>query len=258
MSDYSIEIFQDEISSLKDECHSLIDEYAKSLNLPNNRSTVALIPVLYSVWERAFRGGFAICFKLIASHYKTVNQLPPNNQAIWFRKSEPFKHYTGYLGEFFKLIFETFSDGDRSVSKNLSKPSLFQRSKKLLTAFQSWSGDKLISSKASDYVFIPSNANHSVIEINAEAIGLKIESIFSTDKNDSGKIFKGDLDKFIGLRNDICHGDNSLLLKAIPPRELADYIEFIKELVEKFLSLILEWILEFEVSNQDKSDSDIG
>jgi hypothetical protein len=235
---------QKEIQSLRNESFSLIADFQKCLNTENSKSTIALIPILYAIWEKSFKDGIAICFKSIAYRYEKVQDLPPEKQTIWFRKAKPFSEYIQFTSEFFKSIMNTYTDGERGVTKSLAKGGLFRKSTKLLQAFQQWSEELLVPSKASEYVFLPGNANYDVIKINSAAIGLDIDSIITSDRNDSSKIFSGDLDAFIGKRNDICHGSQSLLLDTIPPKEMSGYINLTTDLTNKFLLLVESWIKE--------------
>lgn len=200
------------------------------------------VPMLYSVWERAFSSWTAICLKVIQECSASAKDCPPLARAYWLRKADFFRSFVDSMRDVMELDKEDSIAGQAGNIRRTTKKGTFNLSGKILTELDRWHEMPLKASHDhKDLVITYANVNESVVKTNAEAIGLhELASYSSLDLSE--------LSKLVGMRNDIGHGG---VLAAPGPRAVLDLLDYTERLLRQYAEVAIEWISEHEEASMN-------
>lgn len=192
------------------------------------------VPMLYSVWERAFSNWTAISLRVVRDIHETAAHCPPQTRAFWLRKADFFKSFVDAVRDVVELEREdSIFQQNNGFSKKITKGA-FSLSGQVLTKLDEWHSKPLPKTDTSGLIITYSNVNEGVLSLNADAIGLASTNAYkSLDKSKLGQL--------VGIRNGIGHG---AILQAPGSRELDELVEYTETLISQYASVVIEWIEE--------------
>ena len=230
------ELLRSEVIFVRDkECLATIARVRELLALEVVQSeTLRLmaVPMLYSVWERAFSNWTAICLRVVQDNYPRAIDCPPKTRAYWLRKADFFKSFVSSVRDILELEREdsTFQQVT-GLRKKITKGG-FKLSSEVLSELDEWHKKPLFAKDLSSLVVTYSNVNDAVVSTNAEAIGLDDLRLFS-------QLDLTKLGELVAIRNGIGHG---AVLVAPGKRELGELIDYTERLIRQYSELVIEWI----------------
>lgn len=189
-----------------------------------------VVPILYSVWERAFSVWTAICLKVAQHQYTTARDCPPALRAFWLRKADFFKSFVDSVRDVMEL--EREDNQLPQTAKKITKGG-FHLSMQVLTKLDEWH-DLPLSAKGSteSLVITYSNVNEAVVATNAGAIGLmELPSFAQLDLTR--------LSELVGIRNSIGHGG---VLNSPGAMQVGELIEYTERLIIQYAVIVNDWI----------------
>jgi hypothetical protein len=225
----------DQIDFLKADCNKLIaDMFALCPVDANGEHPSAFrmiaTPFLYAVWERCFCTSFGIMTMVVSHQHTTPAAMSPNQAALWLQK-EPF------LNSFFDKIRKRTPELDQGNNRKIVTQSAYNALVDFVKNLLHWhSGQIKNTQNDGDLVMTFSNVNGTVLDLNAEAIGLAQLPEFINFRRKVGR-----LDDLVGRRNDISHGT-----MARPPghREFDDLSNLVRDiLIKEYCEVIQTWII---------------
>lgn len=191
------------------------------------------VPILYSMWERAFSGWTAICLRVVQENYPRAIDCPARTRAYWLRKADFFKSFVDSVRDVMELeredsVFQQASGFKKKITKGG-----FNLSSEVLLQLDEWHKRPLNAKvDMTNLVVTYSNVNDVVVTTNAEAIGLTaLHSFAALDLSKLGEL--------VGIRNGIGHG---AILAAPGKRQLDDLITYTESLIVQYSEIVLEWI----------------
>lgn len=226
-----------EIEFVRDnECLSTIKSIRTLLaatNVEGEMLRLMSVPMLYSVWERAFSNWTAISLRVLSQIYSTAASCPPQSRAFWLRKASFFKSFVDAVRDVVELEREdSVFQQNIGFSKKITKGS-FVLSSQVLAKLDEWHSKPLaLQGNMSELVITYSNVNESVLTLNADAIGLASTGAFKS-------LDRSKLAQLVGIRNGIGHGAS---LQAPGVRELDELIDYTEALVGQYALVVIEWI----------------
>ncbi len=240
MRTHDADALRSEIVSVRDsECIETIsrirDLLASETTQPETLRLMT-IPILYSVWERAFSNWTAICLRVVQDNYFRAIDCPAKTRAYWLRKADFFKSFVDSIRDVLELEREdsTFQQST-GFRKKITKGG-FSLSSQVLLQLDDWHEKPLAAKDLSSLVITYSNVNDSVVTTNAEAIGLsELHSFSMLDLSRLGEL--------VGMRNGIGHGAS-----LTPPgkRNLDELINYTENLIRQYADVSIEWITRHE------------
>lgn len=202
------------------------------------------VPILYSVWERAFSGWTAICLRVVQENYPRAIDCPAKTRAYWLRKADFFKSFVDSVRDVMELeredsVFQQTSGFKKKITKGG-----FNLSSQVLSQLDEWH-DRPLNAKVdmTTLVVTYSNVNDVVVTTNAEAIGL-------TDLRAFAELDLSKLGELVGIRNGIGHG---AILAAPGKRQLDELIVYTESLIAQYSAVVLEWIALHEEPKEEKA-----
>lgn len=222
------------------ECLDAIDRVRnllQSVCVETDMLRLMAVPMLYSVWERAFSSWTAICLKVIQECSTAASDCPPSARAYWLRKADFFRSFVDTMRDVMELDREDSITEQAKNIRRASKKGAFNLSGQILEELDKWHSKPLKATQDhKDLVVTYSNVSDAVVRTNAEAIGLsKLPSYSSLDLSELGKL--------VGLRNGIGHG---AVLAAPGVREVKELIDYTERLVKQYSDVAIEWISAHE------------
>ena len=194
------------------------------------------VPILYSVWERAFSNWTTICLKVVQDNYLKAIDCPPKTRAYWLRKADFFKSFVNSVRDVMELEREdSVFQQTAGFKKKITKGG-FNLSSQVLSQLDCWHEKPLFAKDLSSLVITYSNVNDAVVLTNAEAIGLTELASFS-------KLDLSRLGELVGIRNGIGHGG---VLEPPGKRNLDELIDYVERLIQQYSELVVEWITMHE------------
>lgn len=231
------EAYISEIQFVRDaECLSTIRSIRALLaatNVEEEMIRLMSVPMLYSVWERAFSNWTAISLRVLREVYSTAAACPPQSRAFWLRKASFFKSFVDAVRDVVELEREdSIFQQNTGFSKKITKGA-FVLSSQVLAKLDEWHSKPLaLQGDMSELVITYSNVNENVLTLNADAIGLNSTVAYQT-------LDKSRLGQLVGIRNGIGHGAS---LQAPGVRELNELIDYTEMLVNQYAEVTIEWI----------------
>ncbi len=229
-------LIKEVISVREEECFLTITNIKTILETEiHQKDTLRLmsIPILYSVWERAFSIWTAICLRVIQKNYLKAIDCPPQTRVYWLRKADFFKSFISSIRDILELEREDSAFQQTSGFKKKITKGAFNLSSQVLLELDKWHEQPLSDKDISALVITFSNVNDAVVRTNAEAIGLtKLHSFSKLDLSKLGEL--------VGVRNGIGHGGT-----LAPPgkRNLDELIIYTENLIKQYSEVVIEWIL---------------
>ena len=222
------------------ECLDVIDKIRRIIRdgtVETEMLRLMAIPMLYSVWERAFSSWTAISLKVIQECSAAASDCPPAARAYWLRKADFFRRFVDTMRDVMELDKEDSVFQQAGNIKRSTKKGAFHLSGQILEELDKWHSLPLKASHDhKDLVVTYSNVNDSVVKTNAEAIGLA--SLPSYNELDLSE-----LSKLVGLRNGIGHG---AVLAPPGQREVSDLIDYTERLLQQYSNVAVDWISAHE------------
>ena len=202
------------------------------------------VPILYSVWERAFSGWTAICLRVVQENYPRAIDCPAKTRAYWLRKADFFKSFIASVRDVMELEREDSVFQQASGFKKKITRGGFNLSSQVLSQLDEWH-ERPLNAKVdmTNLVVTYSNVNDVVVTTNAEAIGLtELHSFAALDLSRLGEL--------VGIRNGIGHG---AILAAPGKRLLDELITYTESLIIQYAEVVLEWITIYEDPEKEKA-----
>lgn len=202
------------------------------------------VPILYSVWERAFSGWTAICLRVVQENYARAIDCPAKTRAYWLRKADFFRSFVDSVRDVMELeredsVFQQASGFKKKITKGG-----FNLSSQVLSQLDEWH-QRPLNAKVdmTNLVVTYSNVNDIVVTTNAEAIGLtELHSFATLDLSRLGEL--------VGIRNGIGHG---AILAAPGKRQLDELTAYTESLIVQYSEVVLEWITIHEEPEKEKT-----
>lgn len=190
------------------------------------------VPILYSVWERAFSNWTAICLRVVQDSYLRAVDCPAKTRAYWLRKADFFKSFVDSVRDVLELERED-SVFQQAVGfkKKITKGG-FSLTSQVLSQLDDWHVKPLFAKDVSSLVITYSNVNDAVVLTNAEAIGLTALTSFP-------KLDLSRLGELVGIRNGIGHG---AVLAPPGKRNLDELVDYTKSIIQQYSDVAIEWI----------------
>lgn len=236
------ESLRSEIASVRDnECVATIAKIrellASEVVQPETLRLMS-VPILYSVWERAFSNWTAICLRVVQDNYLRAIDCPAKTRAYWLRKADFFKSFVDSIRDVLELEREDSAFQQSTGFKKRITKGGFSLSSQVLSQLDDWHEKPLSAKDLSSLVITYSNVNDSVVTTNAEAIGLSRLPSFS-------KLDLSRLSELVGIRNGIGHGAS-----LVPPgrRNLDELIDYTENLIRQYADVSIEWVTFHEES----------
>lgn len=197
------------------------------------------VPMLYSVWERAFSSWTAICLKVIQECNAAAKDCPPAARAYWLRKADFFRSFIDSMRDVLELDKEDSIAQQAGNIRRSTKKGTFNLSGQILLELDKWHAAPLKATQDhKDLVITYSNVNDAVVRTNAEAIGLSSLPSFAN-------LDLSDLSKLVGIRNGIGHGAS---LVPPGPREVSDLLSYTERLLQQYSEVAIDWITANEAT----------
>lgn len=203
-----------------------------------------VVPILYSVWERAFSGWTAICLRVVQDNYSKAIDCPAKTRAYWLRKADFFKSFVDSMRDVMELEREdSVLQQTSGFSKRITRGG-FNLSSQVLLKLDEWHNRPLNAKvDLKNLVLTYSNVNDVVVNTNAEAIGLSdLESFARLDLTKLGEL--------VGIRNGIGHG---AILSPPGKRELEELIVYTEKLLVQYSDVVTEWIAMHEEPEEEEA-----
>lgn len=186
-------------------------------------------PFLYAIWERCFRTAFGIMASVVRQQAETPAKMNFYQATLWLQKES-------FVTSFLDKLRQKPIEGDEVPNRKAIKASAYKGLVEFLTNIITWHSQKLRNASPDDELVMTfSNVNSSVIDANAEAIGLSLLPEYKEFRAQIGR-----LDDLVGKRNDIGHGT---LAQPPGPREFNDIRAFVSDLlISRFCEVVQTWI----------------
>lgn len=230
------EALRSEIVSVRDaECCATITKVRELLAtqaVQEEMLRLMSVPILYSVWERAFSNWTAICLRVVQGSYSKAIDCPARTRAYWLRKADFFRSFVDSIRDVLELeredsVFQQASGFKRRITKGG-----FSLSSEVLSQLDDWHMRPLAARDIGSLVITYSNVNDAVVTTNAEAIGLSELTSYS-------KLDLSRLGELVGIRNGIGHG---AVLTPPGKRNLDELINYTEALIRQYADVAIEWI----------------
>jgi HEPN superfamily RiboL-PSP-like protein len=221
-----------EIENTRNECLTLLTSLKNFHPLAADQQyppTYRLIvtPMLYSAWERCFTICHAVGLRLLRDIIPNPQSLSATTRAVWLIRT-PF-----FQGLVSKLQNQVNAEVERP------KKGQFSALCEFLSAFDDWAQKSLDTAvDTSELVMTFSNVNPSVVELNAQAMGISTLAQFSALK-------LGRLNDLVGRRNDIGHGG---IIEPPSNENFVDLWAFTEQLIEAYCDLFVAWMQQHDES----------
>jgi hypothetical protein len=220
-----------EIDSIEVECLQLLaalDEFSPPDVHGSRPATFRLValPLLYSVWERAFRISTSIALRTLIEQAPVVESLPETQQALLLQKESFFISYTDKLG----------NQRRGNSSKGPGKGE-FELLEEVLKEISTWRRrNPKLNDDIETYVMTFSNVNESVLRLHERILG----SGGTIQRGTEEGLDISPLGELLGRRNDISHGGSMT-----PPgdRHFNELFQFTKLLIQSYCDTMRRAIL---------------
>jgi len=221
-----IDSYVSEVEHTKSECLQLLKDVraASSSEGETHHSTFRLIatPMLYSAWERCFTLCHAIALRLMREATPSPSSLGVQARAVWLMRTTFYQSLMGKLQHL-----------GSAESETRVKRGQFPALCGFLKEFDKWSKEPLDRNIETDELVMTfSNVNQSVVQLNADAIGLSDISQFKA-------LSFARLDELVGRRNDIGHG---AIIKPPGEKDFLELWDFTEVLIGGYCDAVVVWM----------------
>jgi hypothetical protein len=182
------------------------------------------IPMMYAIWERAFTLTHAIALRLLIGSRNTNADLSVAQRSLLLQRQGFYRSYVDKLRA-----------PEQVASRRTPAKGSFGALSDFVEALSVWQAEGIDQTiDTEELVMTFSNVNPSVVEFNADVIGLSAHS-------DYRRLDLARLDELVSRRNDIGHGAQ---VKAPGTKEFDELFVYTRTLATSYVAAAEAWASE--------------